>query len=129
MHAVFVYGSLKKGFYNHAFLRGAHFAGPVVSCDAYCLFSLGSYPGLHKRPAQYPVAGELYQVDAGGLQRLDELEENGHEYQREIIQVQTPLGQSLPAWCYFYLGPRPRGLLGRGTDINADGCVSWSRRR
>jgi gamma-glutamylaminecyclotransferase len=129
MHAVFVYGSLKKGFYNHAHLRGAHFVGPAVTCDAYTLFSLGKYPGLTKLPAQLCVAGELYQLTDSGLARLDQLEENGHEYLREIIQVQDNLGQVLSAWCYFYLRPRPRTLCDSGTHIIRDGCISWCRRR
>lgn len=128
MHAVFVYGSLKKGFYNHAFLRGARFAGSVVTAQSFSLFSFGPYPGLYHTP-EYPIAGELYFVNDAGLQRLDELEENGREYLREKIELRNAAGESFSAWCYFCLLPHGRGLRGSGVQVDDQGIASWQRRR
>lgn len=129
MQAVFVYGSLKRGFYNHLHLRGARYGGPVVTVHAYALHSLGRYPGLYVIPASQRITGELYLVNDAGLERLDALEENGREYQRELIDLENADGELIRAWCYFCLLPRQSVLPGAGVHIDADGLASWQRRR
>ncbi|XP_047074917.1 putative gamma-glutamylcyclotransferase At3g02910 [Lolium rigidum] len=95
---VFTYGTLKRGFSNHAllqdlFLTGdAAFAGAAATasplplvCGPYrvpFLLNLPGSAGCHR------VKGELYSVTARGLARLDELEgvSRGH-YERLPVEV------------------------------------------
>ncbi|XP_047074531.1 putative gamma-glutamylcyclotransferase At3g02910 [Lolium rigidum] len=97
---VFTYGTLKRGFSNHAllqdlFLTGdASFAGAAATaaplplvCGPYrvpFLLNLPGSAGCHR------VKGELYSVTARGLARLDELEgvSRGH-YERLPVEVEV----------------------------------------
>lgn len=74
-HLVFVYGTLKRGGSNHAFLAGQTFVGPARLAPGLALYSLGEYPGLVADPASSDrVTGELWAVDSAGLAALDQLE-------------------------------------------------------
>lgn len=55
------------------------------------------------------VRGEVYAVDASTLQNLDELEDNGRLYRRELLPVVLEeRGETLRAWVYLWLrGVRP----------------------
>ncbi|CAM0878247.1 unnamed protein product [Alopecurus aequalis] len=93
---VFTYGTLKRGFSNHALLQDLSLAGdatfagaaataaplPLV-CGPYRVPFLLNLPGSGQR-----VKGELYSVTARGLARLDELEgvSRGH-YERLPVEV------------------------------------------
>ena len=61
-----------------------------------------------KAPAVSHIRGEVYEVDASTLARLDELEGHPHEYRREVIQVVLDDDSLLKAWIYFY--PEPYGF-------------------
>ena len=73
---LFVYGTLKRGCSNHDWMRGQTFLAEGITLPDYRLFDLGGYPGL-VRAAQgegVAVSGEVWEVDAEGLRRLDVLE-------------------------------------------------------
>ncbi|KAL3653918.1 hypothetical protein CASFOL_003599 [Castilleja foliolosa] len=94
---IFVYGTLKRGFYNHKLLekligtRDAAYLGPHTTVEAFPLVCgpygipyLINLPGSGRR-----IRGELYSVSSGpGLARLDELEglDRGH-YERLPVSV------------------------------------------
>ncbi len=92
---VFVYGSLKRGFWNHRLLLGAVFEG--ADCITGALHDLGAVPAValdDVRPTT--VRGEVYTVDATTLERLDRLEGTPRLYQRTRVRMST----GREAWVY-----------------------------
>ncbi len=75
MLRLFVYGTLKKGFHNHHFLKNAKFIDTGIIQGN--LLHLGGFPGLivSKSDKDY-VQGELYEIAEETLPALDRLE--GH---------------------------------------------------
>ncbi|XP_062213060.1 putative gamma-glutamylcyclotransferase At3g02910 [Phragmites australis] len=107
---VFTYGTLKRGFSNHALLqelaRGgdASFVGAATTasrlplvCGPYRVPFLLNLPGAGHR-----VAGELYAVTPRGLERLDELEgiSRAH-YERLPISVDLAEDARVDALAYY----------------------------
>ena len=75
MTRVFVYGTLKQGGSNHHYLAGQQFLGEGLTTPGYTLYSLGDYPGMVRAPGdQAGVAGEVWNLDAACLAKLDWLE-------------------------------------------------------
>lgn len=83
---VFVYGSLRRGERHHAELEGARYAGVCRTAPRYRLRSLGQYPALELHGDE-SVDGELYEVDAVLLVRLDEFEGCPELYQRAEVML------------------------------------------
>uniref|UniRef100_A0A7C2FUI4 Gamma-glutamylcyclotransferase family protein n=3 Tax=Thermus islandicus TaxID=540988 RepID=A0A7C2FUI4_9DEIN len=120
MERVFVYGTLKRGQRNHSLV--APYLQRVLpgSVAGFRLYHLGA--GGH-RPYAYPamvpgegrVYGEVLFLRPQALPLLDALEEEGVEYRRVRVRVETPEGR-LSAWTYLYLGdleaalPLPEGV-------------------
>ncbi len=72
---LFVYGTLMRGGVRHRLLAGQRFLGETRTLPFYTLFDLGAYPGMVRRDADgRAVAGELYEVAAGLIPRLDAAE-------------------------------------------------------
>lgn len=106
MNRIFVYGSLKRGCSNHAFLHGQSFLGTARTVPGFRLFDLGDYPGMIAwNDDQAGVQGEVWAVDAVCLTRLDELEGTAEGlYRRGSISLLAPFsGQTVET--YFYLPP------------------------
>ena len=91
---VFVYGSLKRGFSNHALLHRAAYLGEHVTAARYTMYDLGPYPAV-SIGGRTPISGEVFAVDKLTLAALDELEEYPRVYDR--IRIATPFGA---AWMY-----------------------------
>jgi gamma-glutamylaminecyclotransferase len=95
---VFVYGTLKRGFPNHArFLGGARRLGEFQTVEAFPFVLNGRRcsPCLIDRPgAGQTVQGEVYAVDAATLAALDRLERTAAAdgYHRRVIAVQSVAG-------------------------------------
>lgn len=95
---VFVYGTLKSGFPNHArFLGGARRVGEFQTVEAFPLVLNGKRcsPCLIDRPgAGETVQGEVYAADAGTLAALDRLERTAAAdgYHRRAIMVRPVVG-------------------------------------
>jgi gamma-glutamylcyclotransferase (GGCT)/AIG2-like uncharacterized protein YtfP len=104
MTTLFVYGTLKRGGSNHAFLAGQRFLGAARTAPGFTLFSLGSYPGLVAAPDDSAgVTGELWSVDDACLARLDVLEGLAEGlYRRGEIALSAPVEVARAA-TYFYL--------------------------
>ncbi len=104
MTRIFVYGTLKRGGSNHGWLRGQKFIAEARTQPQFRLFDLGGYPGL-VADAQNGLAveGEVWEVDAAALARLDELEDiDGGEYARQPLPLQAPF-ESAVIEGYVYL--------------------------
>lgn len=101
---VFVYGTLKRGGSNHAFLAGQTFLGEARTVPGFTLYQLQGYPGMvaSKTPAPESVTGEVWSVDAATLIALDRLEGIAEGlYRRERIQLLPPFAD-LAVETYLY---------------------------
>ncbi|OAG26972.1 gamma-glutamylcyclotransferase family protein [Thermodesulfatator autotrophicus] len=112
-YLVFVYGTLKRDFSLHRYLKDAKFVGKA-SLSGYEMYDFGWYPGIV--PGKGTVFGEVYEIDLKTLFILDEVEDEGHEYERKILPVKLDDGKTLHAFVYVYKGPvknKPRVKDGR----------------
>lgn len=127
-HLVFVYGTLKRGFPNHHYMKSSRFLGAHRTVERYPLV----VGGRHFSPSLFPepgngrrISGELWEVDEETLGRLDELE-TVHlptGYRREKARVEPEGGgPALDAWTYFR--ERARVAL-----IHAEGLDDYQDRR
>ncbi len=82
--ALFVYGTLKRGFPAHGLLHGAVGGEPARTVAAFRLVNLGAYPGLVA--GEVAVEGEVYQVTFAQLAALDDYE--GKQYRRVTIGLE-----------------------------------------
>lgn len=106
---LFVYGTLKRGGSNHPSLAGQRFVGDARTMPGWTLYALDGYPGLVRDATAAGVAGELWDVDAATLARLDELEGVDEQlYAREPITLAAPFADR-PVQTYVYL----RSVTGR----------------
>lgn len=111
MHPVFVYGTLKQGFRNHAVNRGVRRPGRFTTVQPLPLYIVGErfLPWLLNRPGQGgPVRGELYDCTTSAMGEMDSLEGVGTPgwYERHLVWVRLgpdqPAGaNALLAWVYF----------------------------
>lgn len=94
---VFVYGTLKRGLSNARYLAGQRFLGEARTQPIYRMVSLGSYPGLFRSTENgRSIVGEVWEVDAACLARLDVLEDlEGGEYTREPAELQAPFDEGV----------------------------------
>ncbi|MBS0242725.1 MAG: gamma-glutamylcyclotransferase, partial [Proteobacteria bacterium] len=106
-HAMFVYGTLKRGFPNHHYMDGATFIAPATTVEKYPLLVGGNWFTPYLLPEAgtgHRVKGELWQVPEHMMPALDKLESvhlpNG--YRRVEIDVLAD-GQTAAtkAWTYF----------------------------
>ncbi|WP_243090676.1 gamma-glutamylcyclotransferase family protein [Thermus neutrinimicus] len=108
MERVFVYGTLKRGERNYPLVESRVVKVLPGYVEGFQLFHLAEGPS---RPYPYPgmvpgegrVYGEVLFVPEEVLALLDELEEEGVEYRRVRVLVETGEGP-LPAWTYVYQG-------------------------
>ncbi len=117
-HAVFVYGTLRRGFSNHHCMRGARLLGGARTRERYAMY-VEDCPYLVQEEARYHVMGEVYEVSDAVLLTLDALEEHPRVYERRRIQAVLDSGRAVEAWCYFARAPRGR-LLPHG-DFAGEG--------
>ena len=94
-HLLFVYGTLRQGGSNQAFLEKSEFLGQHETLPEYALYDLGAYPAVIA--GHHRIVGEVYLIDDETLARIDKLEDVPIEYRRE--QIETPFGL---AWIYLY---------------------------
>ena len=111
---VFVYGSLKKGFYNHSlFLANSKFLSNAETVAKYPLVTASRYNlvFLLNKPGQgHNVKGEVYEVDDVTLAQLDRLEEVPVLYSKLLITVKTESGSELEAIAYLLEDFKPELL-------------------
>lgn len=81
---LFVYGSLKRGFPNHHWMRGALFLKEAQTAPRYALGELDGYPVLC-RDGERSIHGELFAVDERIRATLDRFE--GSAYARAEVML------------------------------------------
>jgi gamma-glutamylcyclotransferase (GGCT)/AIG2-like uncharacterized protein YtfP len=106
MPHVFVYGTLKRGFRNYQYVENARFVGEAYTVTHYRMLD-GSFPvlrdtGLHL----LPISGEVFDVDAPTLVKLDELESvaSGMYDRVEIDVILTRQQNERPCSAFVYIG-------------------------
>jgi gamma-glutamylaminecyclotransferase len=135
-HRVFVYGTLKSGFWNHYLLEGCEFFGGAGTVPTYKMIENkmieNGFPVIMPDPEGKPIAGEIYTVDDETLARLDQLEREGSSYDRKLIDVTLPLasGERLPTKAFIYIGREDRfgKAFARGPlyeTVNERGELDW----
>jgi gamma-glutamylcyclotransferase (GGCT)/AIG2-like uncharacterized protein YtfP len=95
-----VYGTLMRGGVRHRVLTGQPFLGEARTRPLYALFDLGAYPGLvHRAEDGRAVHGELYEVAADLIERLDRIEGAPSLYRLESVHIENNPGD---VFAYFY---------------------------
>ncbi len=107
---LFVYGTLKRGGSNHHALAGQIYVGDARTPPGYRLYLVADYPGMVADASDRTgVSGEVWEVDAPALRRLDALEGvDEHLYRRDTIRLLAPFADET-VQTYFYL----RSIRGR----------------
>ncbi len=121
MSLVFVYGSLKAGFLNAHLNHGVRQSGAFRTCERLPLYLLGEghVPCLVlSLDSGHHVIGEVYEVSAGALAVMDQLERLGRPngYLRVPIEVETtdaPVPRTVMAHAYVKLPEQVAGPLQR----------------
>ncbi|MCP5560422.1 MAG: gamma-glutamylcyclotransferase [Verrucomicrobiaceae bacterium] len=100
---VFVYGTLKRGCSNFGWIRQQQFVGEAETLPIYRMFDAGGFPALVADERDgVAIQGELWDVDAAGLARLDVLEGVAEgEYERVAARLPSQHGE---AEIYLWLG-------------------------
>lgn len=118
---VAVYGTLRRGGYNHHFLENETLEAKL-STSRLQLYNLGPYPGAIWGESDGTII-EIYSLSETKLAILDQLEEfdpnypEESEYLRETLH--TPLG---PCWVYIFnrpLDPNQRLASGDWMDVQS----------
>jgi gamma-glutamylaminecyclotransferase len=117
MPYVFVYGTLKRGGENHRVLAGQRFVGPARTEPAFRLYQLDGYPGMVAAPGGLSIEGEIWEVEASALSRLDQLEgTDSGLYVRMPIRLLPP-HETTKVETYLYL-PSVEGRPELGTRFD-----------
>ncbi len=106
---LFVYGTLMRGGCRSAAIAGQRCRGTARTQARYRMYDCGGYPGLVEAGQGISIRGELWEVDAACLARLDLIEGVPEQwYARRPIALQPPFADDL-THAYFYL-PSTRHL-------------------
>lgn len=135
MIPIFVYGTLREGFYNfERILKGRTTNIQLATIEGYDMLNLGSYPGIIT--GDNVVHGELLSINPNvylqTLQVLDKLE--GYDpsqkskslYHREIQKVKLEDGTVVDAYIYIY--NRKRGITGF-SPIESGNWVTYEKKK
>ena len=106
MTRIFCYGTLMRGHGNHRLIEHSTFLGTGTTEPIFTMLHLGGFPGI-VRGGETAIHGELYEVDAPTLSRLDRLEGHPTFYERQPISVAQPDGTIMMVEGYVLQGARP----------------------
>lgn len=101
---VFVYGSLKRGYWNNSVLGDAVFVDTAVSAQPNFELFDGGYPVVRLSNDGNYLGGEIYEVDTTNLQNCDWLEGHPTFYERQLMAFDLENshdGESVMAWVYI----------------------------
>lgn len=82
MKKIAVYGSLRKGMYNHPLLGDSSLLETVEVNLPFKMVSLGSFPALKMDNELHPIVVEIYEVDEPTYKRVERLEGYPQFYDR-----------------------------------------------
>ena len=99
---IFVYGSLKRGFFNSGLLSKEKLIAKAITDEKYCLYPSYSYwyPYAIEKDKNFQILGELYELKSIDISAIDELEDAPQYYYRKIIDV-TCDNKKYKAYMYF----------------------------
>lgn len=89
-----VYGTLRKGFYNHRLISHCRFLGET-KLNGWVMVDVGAYPAIF--PGDSQIVVEVYEIDDKDLTTCDYLEGFPSYYNRMLVD--TEFGK---AWIYFW---------------------------
>jgi gamma-glutamylcyclotransferase (GGCT)/AIG2-like uncharacterized protein YtfP len=115
---VFVYGTLKRGFWNNYLLEGSELLGEGTTLERFSLYTVG-FPYAVPDGGGLPLRGEVYRVDEETLKRLDALEGYPNHYKRKLTEVKLDDGRLVKALIYYAERPRGKPLSPKS------GVYSW----
>ena len=101
---LFAYGTLRSGECRHWLLEPGKVKSSILGSVRGTLFDLGDYPGMRlEAEASRKVQGEIFEFE--DLERILALldEEEGPDYRRELVSVQSADGQEIQAWAYVLI--------------------------
>lgn len=115
---IFVYGTLKQGFPNHAVNTGRRVDGTFRTRVSFPLYVVRLHkedraPWLIDSPGEgFPVVGQIFEVDSASLQAMDSLEEVGKPtgYVRREIELEAVHQANAPCRAFAYL-KQPQQLV------------------
>jgi gamma-glutamylaminecyclotransferase len=116
-HLLFVYGTLKQGFFNHHINEGHRVPGTFATVGRHGLYLIGArcVPWMvaleHPNEPGEHVQGELYEVDDAALARMDVLERVSEPgWYRRVDLLVRPVHDALapPVACQVYLAHAPK---------------------
>lgn len=128
---VFVYGTLKRGGYNHHLLGASRQVSPEATLGYARMHDIDAFPAVERvaSPGETDyVEGEVYEVTDEVRARLDRLEGHPRMYRREMLQVQLWVaGEDAPhdVDCWVYIGSP--ALIARSRGTIEPGCWDVSR--
>jgi len=105
-HLVFVYGTLRYSYHNHALLSTSTIIGSGRTKDMFVMSSR-SIPFVSRSQKVSTIFGEVYSVTPDVLKSLDSLESYDPSspdtswYTRELIDINLEDGSTVQAFCYF----------------------------
>ncbi|TFZ07691.1 gamma-glutamylcyclotransferase family protein [Ramlibacter humi] len=126
-HLVFVFGTLKEDFPNHATNRGVRVPGIFRTCTPYPLYLVGERhsPWMVDLPGQgHPVNGQLFRVDDETLAAMDRLERVSEPdgYRRVLLDFE---GGEPPGRRQAHVYLKPAGQL-TPSDIRVGPLAEYS---
>ncbi len=101
---IFVYGSLKQGYWNHYLLEedNVSYVGEAT-IKGFSLYHVATYPGMVKsNDLDEKVYGEIYNISLKVLKSLDNLEREGFLYKR-ISTVAEIASEEIDVSTYLYM--------------------------
>lgn len=118
---VFVYGTLKKGGWNHdRFLNKTAFVGNASTVKNYTMLAdrLPYVDQHHFPPASGHIKGEVYAATPAELDMLDKLEGHPEWYCREPVQVNLirPGRSEEKMWAFLYFSDSGEGKIVHSGD-------------
>jgi gamma-glutamylcyclotransferase (GGCT)/AIG2-like uncharacterized protein YtfP len=110
-HLLFVYGTLKRGFWNHYLLDREEFIGEAETKEKYAMYVSG-IPYVVKGEPVSRIKGEVYRVSSETLKLIDRLEGHPNWYRRELITVKVlDRGKEREVKAFIYFSLRSEGRL------------------
>lgn len=95
---IFVYGTLRKGFYNHRVLGNSEFVSEFKTEPSFTMVSLGAFPAVIPK-GNTAIEGEIYRVveekDMQNINGLEGYRGEGKNNMYDIHKIQTPHGEAL----------------------------------
>lgn len=101
---IFIYGTLKRGFVNHFYLKDENFISSAITLDKYQMYpSLNfAFPFLIKNEKFDFIKGEVFEITSQEtLNKLDILEGYPDLYLKEYIDIKLESGDIIKTLTYF----------------------------